>query len=143
MKKILILLPVFFIFLSINAQKAKEFDIEKIKSQKVAFLTEKMDLTVKEAQVFWPVYNECQKKLDVLFSEEYKIFKSLKTEDLKEKEITSLTDRLYDIRAEKMQINREYYEKYKSILSAKKLSALIIAEKGFKKHLIQKTKGKK
>lgn len=64
--------------------------------------------------------------------------------------LTSLTllliylyHKLNDIKAEKMEINREYYEKYKSILSAKKLSAYIIAEKGFKKHLIQKTKGKK
>ena len=42
---------------------------EKIESEKVAFLTEKLDLSVKEAQVFWPTYNEYQKKReDILIS---------------------------------------------------------------------------
>ena len=31
---------------------------EKIRAYKVAFLTEKLNLSAKEAQKFWPLYNE-------------------------------------------------------------------------------------
>ena len=31
---------------------------EKFQADKVAFLSQKMDLTVKEAEAFWPIYND-------------------------------------------------------------------------------------
>ena len=34
---------------------------ERVRSEKVAFLTQEIDLTESEAQVFWPIYNEIQK----------------------------------------------------------------------------------
>ena len=34
---------------------------ERVRAEKVAFLTEEIDLTESEAQVFWPIYNEIQK----------------------------------------------------------------------------------
>ena len=35
---------------------------ERVRSEKVAFLTEEIDLTESEAQVFWPIYNQIQKE---------------------------------------------------------------------------------
>ncbi|MEP2238753.1 MAG: hypothetical protein ABJI22_10375, partial [Maribacter sp.] len=40
----------------------KKQDWEKINTLKVAFITEKLSLNTKEAQDFWPVYNEYQEK---------------------------------------------------------------------------------
>src|SRR5690606_37389032 len=37
-----------------------------IQSQKVAFLTKKMDLSVEEAEKFWPLYNEYSEQKDQL-----------------------------------------------------------------------------
>ena len=34
---------------------------ERVRAEKVAFLTEEIDLTESEAQVFWPIYNESPK----------------------------------------------------------------------------------
>jgi hypothetical protein len=35
---------------------------EQLESQKVAFITKQLSLTIEEAQRFWPVYNEFQQK---------------------------------------------------------------------------------
>ena len=35
---------------------------EQWMAQKIAYLTEVMDLTTEEAQVFWPIYNQAQKE---------------------------------------------------------------------------------
>jgi len=35
---------------------------EKIEAQRVAFITQELDLTPDEAKVFWPVYNEYDAK---------------------------------------------------------------------------------
>ena len=37
-------------------------DFEELKEKRVAFLTKAMDLSTKEAEVFWPLYNELQEK---------------------------------------------------------------------------------
>ena len=41
-------------------QRKKEFD--RIQAEKIAFITQELDLSPAEAQVFWPVYNACWKE---------------------------------------------------------------------------------
>lgn len=55
MKKVFTLLFVFG-YLTMMAQANDR--LERIKAFKVAFITEKLDLTPKEAQGFWPIYNK-------------------------------------------------------------------------------------
>ncbi|MEB8347550.1 hypothetical protein OO010_15985, partial [Flavobacteriaceae bacterium KMM 6898] len=46
-------------------------DREKIKALKVAFITERLDLSSKEAQLFWPIYNEHEANMDALRVKEW------------------------------------------------------------------------
>jgi hypothetical protein len=64
MKKVLVFLIMMIGFLAANAQTPDEADIkqqEKIKSLYVAFITQKLELSSAEAQVFWPIHNEFEK----------------------------------------------------------------------------------
>ena len=65
MKNLLVILLILTGFCSgLNAQGCGDNckKKEQIKAQKVAFITDKLQLTVEEAQQFWPVYNELDKK---------------------------------------------------------------------------------
>ena len=117
-------------------------DDEKIQAEKVAFITGKMDLTVKEAQQFWPIYNEFNDKMDVLFKEEHKITRELKKgiEVLSESDIETKLDRLLEIRSEKAKLEQTYHEKYKSVLPVKKVALLYDADREFRKLLLHKYK---
>ena len=42
--------------------KARNDWQEKMKAQKIAYLTDRMDLTSEEATLFWPVYNRAEKE---------------------------------------------------------------------------------
>ena len=62
---LLISVPVLFI----NAQDRRERDPErreKFNSMKIAYFTEELELTSAEAEKFWPVYNEYEKKKSAL-----------------------------------------------------------------------------
>ena len=60
MKRILtILLISCFTTFAANAQDDKGAEIEKLK---IAFLSKQLDLTVEEAQKFWPVFNSYEKE---------------------------------------------------------------------------------
>lgn len=48
-----------------NAQKDDR--VKHIEAVKAAFITQKLDLTTREAQNFWPLYNTYQKEIEALY----------------------------------------------------------------------------
>lgn len=52
--------------------KEDDSSLDRLKSQKVAFLTERIGLSEKDAQLFWPLYNEMSEKMDKLWDEKKK-----------------------------------------------------------------------
>ena len=63
MKKILICLTIFICTQVVAQETSKN---EKIEAMKVGFITNKLELSAKEAQLFWPLYNEYNQKMDKL-----------------------------------------------------------------------------
>lgn len=119
---------------------------EKIESEKVAFLTDKLDLTVKEAQDFWPTYNEFQKKREKIFIERRKIHKSLikDVDTMSDKEIIEFITKVNDLKLKEVKLEKEYSDKFLKILPAKKVIMLQKYEMEFKRTLLHKLKeGKK
>ena len=73
MKTLVLSVGLFFFVMAISFSQgrrggANQENREKIKAQKVAFITSKLELNADEAQLFWPVYNEYQKKLEDISS---------------------------------------------------------------------------
>ncbi|MCK5170615.1 MAG: hypothetical protein KAQ75_12115, partial [Bacteroidales bacterium] len=57
-KFFILLISVITFAFSLNAQESKSDKQQEIKSQKIAFFTDKIGLTPEEAQIFWPIYND-------------------------------------------------------------------------------------
>ena len=57
-KYILLLLVMLGSFAGIKAQDGNDTRAEKIQALKIAFITQKLQLTTQEAEKFWPVYNQ-------------------------------------------------------------------------------------
>ncbi len=55
----MLMVPLLAVTLSFGQNRP---DKDKIKSLKIAFITERLDLSTKEAQTFWPIYNEYEEK---------------------------------------------------------------------------------
>jgi len=115
---------------------------EKIKAQKIAFITQSLDLSVSEAQLFWPVYNEYHKKIEKIICDERKLFKFDKIETLTDKEIEAISDKYIDSEVQQADLLKEYHAKLKNVMSPKKILQLYIAEKEFHKKLIKDLKNK-
>ncbi len=116
---------------------------EEIQSQKIAFITTYLDLTPEESQVFWPVYNEYNKKITELSIERIKLMKQVKEAKttLTEKDAETIGDRIIDSEVNEVNLKKEYHLKYKKILPKVKIVMLYQAEHKFKKQLLQKMKG--
>ena len=68
MKKITLLSAMLLSFMLIQAQPAHDFGQreKQIYSQKVAFITNALELTPEESAAFWPLYNEHNEKVKAL-----------------------------------------------------------------------------
>jgi hypothetical protein len=117
---------------------------EKYFAQKIAYLTTVMDLSPEESAIFWPLYNEFEKKRKA-YSEEmrghkeetFDDFSSL-TEDEAKNSIKNYQEHLLKMN----DLTIEYQNKYLEVISAKKVLLLFKAEKDFRKELLKKL-GKK
>ncbi len=113
---------------------------DKIKSLKVAFITERLNLTSKEAQAFWPIYNEHEKVMeDLRVAERTQIRAKLRNLDgVSEAEADKLLEKHLDLEAEKHEEQEKLIRKVKGLLSPKKTFALLKAEEDFKRELIKR-----
>lgn len=138
MKTYIIIFVFAFSFAS-NAQVGERMQ-EKIKAQKIAFISEKLDLSVKEAQGFWPVYNAYEKEVEGIRSGELKSIKAKLRQDpgMSESEASNLITRL--LKAEQSIHNAKVnlVNDLKKVISSVKILKLKAAEEQFNQRLLDK-----
>jgi len=132
--------------INVSAQKHKRF--EKIKAHKIAYITDKLDLSSQEAEKFWPIYNQYDKELHQLeIIDRRKIIQSIALKGgikgLSEKEAQTKLVELDVIEKAIFHKRKEKFKKIEKILSAKKLLLLHKAEKDFKKELLRRLQQKR
>jgi hypothetical protein len=118
---------------------------EQLKAERVAYFTSTIALTVEEAQTFWPLYNEMDKKKTDLFEERAGIMHRFMKEDEapQEKEAGKLLDRLVAINKQEAELNAEYDARFRKILPNEKVIKMYVAEFQFRNVLLQKMRNKK
>jgi len=136
-KKILIALA--FLTFSFHSYGQRRPDGEKIKSLKIAFFTERLDLSSAEAEAFWPVYNSHEEKMNAFRKTERTEFrgKLRNLEGMSDKEAEQLLEKYVDLEDKKQKEQQSFVKQMTTILSAKKTILLLKTEGDFKKQLIK------
>lgn len=138
MKTLVVILSL-FCFVSTYSQKEDD-----ITSYKIAFITERLDLNSKEAQVFWPIYNKHNKRYENLKKNTWEpIKKGLnKIDDLSEKEAEQLLKdyRLY--KKERLDYREDYIKELLTAISPKKIMQLKKADYDFNRELLKQYQSK-
>lgn len=114
---------------------------EKMKSEKIAFLTNEMNLSPEEAQVFWPVYNAAWEEKDNMqrsVMHAYKALDEAVKENKGEKEISDRLDTYLNLLDEQASIARRHGEQFKKVISKEKVARLYLAEEKFRREQIHK-----
>jgi len=147
MYRIISLLSILMLYTSLlfaQEQRGKSPEMRaKFEAQKISYITQQLEISPEEAQVFWPLYNELKKKKDVLNAKHRKLFKALKnnTDSLTTKELSKISDELAELKVTKAQLERVYHYKFKKVISPKQVVRLYQAEKHFQNMLLRQLKG--
>lgn len=124
--------------------KEKRPSKEKIKTMKVGYLTERLSLNSKEAQQFWPIYNEFDAKMENIHKELRKMHnRDESIDEMSDADVEKMVNAHTNLRQKELDIQKEYHEKFKTVLPIKKVAKLYKADQDFKRYLLKKIKNHK
>jgi hypothetical protein len=142
MKKLYILLLFMFaIHANSIAQENRKEEIEKFRKE---YFTRQLNLTAEEAKKFWPVYNDMQAEFHKLQKEKRSRMRTIR-EDFESMSDVDLEKSINDelvFRQKELDLDRRYHERYKAVLSVRKLALYYRAQEGFKRELLKQIKDK-
>ena len=138
MKNIIFLLPLMSFF-SIGVFAQKKIDVEAFRAEQEKIITQEVGLTPEEAKVFFPLYHEMNRKRFELNREVRKEMKAITNGgNITSAQYIKIVDDWLEVRSKEVEIEKEYYAKFKKILPAEKLFKISIAEMKMNKEMLKK-----
>ncbi|WP_029036515.1 Spy/CpxP family protein refolding chaperone [Salinimicrobium xinjiangense] len=134
MKNYLIAILFLLFGFTLSAQDRSEH-LERIKALKTAHITEGLNLTAKEAQQFWPVYNEFDEKRRELYRRERS--KVQNAECLSEEKARAQLEEYVEIEREDYLLKKKYYNDLKKIFTAQRIMQLKQVEDEFNQKMMR------
>ena len=112
---------------------------ERIKAQKIAFITEKLDLTPDEAEKFWPLYNAHEDTIDTIKSKDLRPLKMemRSDENISDQRANQLLEKLIKAESDMHSAKLKLVKDLKKVISAKKIIQLKAAEDQFNRKLLE------
>ncbi|WP_439879840.1 Spy/CpxP family protein refolding chaperone [Pontibacter sp. MBLB2868] len=136
MKRYITLLFFFVLVLSSSAAFAQDRR-ENIEAAKIAFITDRLNLTPEQAQKFWPVYNEYENKRRDLMKN-YRSGYRRNLDELTDQEAKDRLEEMIDIKEKELALEKEYIARYQKVLAPKQIIQLYRADRDFTKLLLKR-----
>ncbi|MCC6818738.1 MAG: hypothetical protein IT245_07600 [Bacteroidia bacterium] len=123
-----------------NGKKGKPNKKEKIEELRKKFFNEKLSLTETEQKAFWPLYDEYKKKEKALRDSFKSKYKPNDVVFMDDKQAEAFLNATIKLKEDQTSLYKEYIEKFKKVISVKKVAMLPMLEREFKKEVMQRAK---
>ena len=131
---IVMLCPLFMLGQNPNIDKKRE----KIETEKIGFLTSHLNLTVEDAQKFWPIYNEYSNEKHAYFTKRLdhkRDFDNINS--MSDSEIQDYINSHFVHDQEILDLNIRFHDRFKQVLSNRQIAKFYHAEKEFRSKLLR------
>ena len=135
------LTAMFMLFISCIIAQTSDSKKDKIDALRAAFISKKVNFTEQESRAFWPLYNEMNDRYESV-RKTFKLRYNANTNFnfATDKEAEDYLNAELNLKQKEFEIYKEYYDKFRKILSVKKVAAVRRAEEDFKKEIIKSIK---
>lgn len=117
---------------------------QRFESERIAYLSQKMNLTPEEAQAFWPIYNVAeaeQKELNKAVRTSLKALNEAFKEKMPETEISTRLDNYLKALDSQKNVHIKYAAKYKKAVGVEKTAKFYRAYESFRRQQIKSLRG--
>ncbi len=111
---------------------------EKMEAFKIAFFTEKLQLTSDEAKVFWPIYNQFENERDAL-KDKFDL-DNQKLELMSDKDVEAAIIQHIEMEEQMVKLRRDYVRRFMEVLPVRKVAMLQRIDNDFKRALLEEIK---
>jgi len=115
---------------------------EKIESLKRAYITDKLELSVTEAEKFWPIYNANEKQKSELRKAIREKHEALNTSTKAEKDAIAAIDFITQKRKEEADLDSKFFKECLPVLGVDKTIKLASSEREFHRDMMKTIRGK-
>lgn len=128
---------------SLIGQEDRDARKERIQALKVAYLTERLELTSDQAQVFWPIYNQHGERMSAIYDTERKVLKesNRKFDTMDEATAKNTLENIQSFELQKLEAKKDLLNNLKNKLTYKKILILLKSEGDFRRDLLHKLRG--
>jgi hypothetical protein len=137
-----LIINILFLCLSVFTSFAQQDDLpqtpdpgvrEKIEAARVAYITDKLQLTPSEAEKFWPVYREfVHTRREIRWK-----LRRLSRSDSLQKNDKEIIEQQLKIKQEEVDLERDYSGRLLKVISAQKLRSLPQVEREFRRMILE------
>ena len=121
-----------------NKQQGRQFDRKAFIEKRNAYLIEEVGLTSEETAKFIPLYDEFQRKKFEVGQRCRKLSKEIREKkNATPADYTHTVDECVGVKLKEAKVDKEYYDKFKKILSPEKLYRLTNAEYKFAREFMK------
>ena len=133
-----IIIPIFFFCFLINAHAqpgplGKE-GRERIESQRIAFITQRLHLSPDEATRFWPLYNEYRDAIKDMRDD----FERPDLESISDEDAAKVIEQHLQMEQKRLDLKRNLMTRLRTVITPRKILLLHAAENEFNRELLRK-----
>ncbi len=122
---------------SLTAQSKRRFSHEEFQARQQAFITEHAKLTTDEAKAFFPLFFELQKSKWLINKDVRKKVGMKRGQQCTEEQCTQLIHEFADAKVKIAELEKEYIDKYLTVIPARKILGVQRAEEMFQREMLK------
>lgn len=124
---------------TLDAQGSRRPVLEKLEAQRVAYITNELELSTQEAQSFWPVYNEFKAEEEAMkASFRGKFSGPSRLKELSDEEAQKHINSMLEFEQKQLDLKVKYTKKLIAVLPVQKVAMLPEAERGFREKIVRR-----
>lgn len=130
----------FFFALPVMAQKGEKsnYDKEKLESAKVAFITQRLDLSPEQAEKFWPAYNQHSKEKRSLMRQIDRLVEN--GEGMSNEQANQVIAKRFELQQQILDLEKTFLKNIVKIISPVQAIKLDDVNKDFARHIYRMQK---
>jgi len=139
--QVLYLLLFLFALPAMAQEEQRNYDKEKLQSAKVAFITQRLDLTPVQAEKFWPAYNQHNKEKRNLMREIDLLGRD--AEKLNNEQAKAFLEKKFEVGQKILDLEKDFIKQITKIISPVQAIKLDDVNKDFARHIYRMQRSKK
>ena len=134
-----IIITMILCFTGANVFAQPSGEMERFRDEKIAFFNDKLDLSEKEAQAFWPVQEDLHNRKMKINEEEKTLLNYYNSnyEAMSDQEVDETIAKFMALQKKRVDLSTEYHDKFVKIIGKRKTMRLYALDREFRLHILQ------